>query len=101
VKLFRSVNVNEARIASANHPIVNHVTGQIITVNSVENASLRAPMQGVSTIGFAVNETDAQSNYHSLQASMNRRFSHGLQFSAAYTFSKSIDNPLAPEAGRA
>jgi hypothetical protein len=28
------------------------------------------------------------SNYHSLQASANRRFAHGLQFGFAYTFSK-------------
>lgn len=99
VKLFRSVNVNQAQIASANHPVANVVTREVITVNSTENAQLRAPLQGVSTIGFAVNETDAQSTYHSLQASLNRRFSHGLQFSAAYTFSKSIDNASGPGGG--
>ena len=99
VKLFRSVNVNQAQIASADHPIANAVTGEIITVNSTENSQLRAPMQGVSTIGFAVNKTDAQSAYHSFQASLNRRPSHGLQFSAAYTFSKSIDNASGPGGG--
>ena len=31
------------------------------------------------------------SNYNSLQASLEKRFSKGLQFTAAYTFSKSID----------
>src|SRR5581483_1389011 len=36
--------------------------------------------------------TIANSNYNSLQASAEKRFSHGLQFQAAYTFSKSIDN---------
>jgi hypothetical protein len=30
----------------------------------------------------------ASSNYHALQASVNRRFSRGLQFGVAYTFSK-------------
>jgi hypothetical protein len=30
------------------------------------------------------------SNYNSLQASMRRRFSHGLQFGAAYTFAKAL-----------
>lgn len=34
----------------------------------------------------------ARSTYHSLQASLTRRFSKGLQFLASYTFSKSIDN---------
>jgi hypothetical protein len=33
----------------------------------------------------------ANSNYNSLQASLEKRFSKGLQFQAAYTFSKSID----------
>ena len=33
----------------------------------------------------------ANSNYNSLQASLEKRFSKGLQFEAAYTYSKSID----------
>jgi hypothetical protein len=32
------------------------------------------------------------SNYHSLQASINRRMSHGLTFMANYTWSKELDN---------
>jgi hypothetical protein len=99
VKLFRSVNVNQASIASLNHAITNAVTGEVITVNSIENASLRAPLQGVSTVGFALNESTAQSTYHSLQATVNRRFSRGLQFSGSYTFSKSIDDASNPGGG--
>jgi hypothetical protein len=37
-------------------------------------------------------DTIANSNYNSLQASLEKRFTHGLQFQAAYTWSKSIDN---------
>jgi hypothetical protein len=33
---------------------------------------------------------DSTSNYHSLQISLNRRMSRGLQYSFAYTFSKSL-----------
>jgi hypothetical protein len=36
-------------------------------------------------------DTIANSAYNSLQASLDKRFSHGLQFTAAYTFSKSFD----------
>src|SRR5438874_2255849 len=99
VKLFRSVAVNQAPIASVDHPITNAVTGKVITVNSFDNSLLRAPMQGVSTAFFALNETTAQSRYHSLQATLNRQFSRRLQFSAAYTFSKSIDNGSNPGGG--
>jgi carboxypeptidase family protein len=41
-----------------------------------------------------VNRLDdgAGSTYHSLQVTGNKTFSHGLQFQASYTWSKSIDN---------
>jgi hypothetical protein len=99
VKLFRGVNVNQARIASLDHPIVNAVTGQTITDNTNENAALRAPLQGISTAFFALNESAAQSTYHSLQATLSRSFTRGLQFSASYTFSRSIDNASNPGGG--
>lgn len=37
-------------------------------------------------------ESNANSSYHSLQARSERRLSRGLEFLAAYTFSKSIDD---------
>jgi hypothetical protein len=36
--------------------------------------------------------SEGNSHYHSLQVSVNRRLSHGLQFLASYTYSHSIDN---------
>ncbi len=41
--------------------------------------------------GIFAQDTIASSSYNSLQISLDKRFSHGLQFTAAYTFSKSID----------
>ena len=35
--------------------------------------------------------TIANSAYNGLQASLEKRFGHGLQFEAAYTYGKSID----------
>jgi len=37
-------------------------------------------------------DTIANSNYNALEMMLQKRFSHGLQFQAAYTFSKSIDD---------
>jgi hypothetical protein len=37
-------------------------------------------------------DTIAASNYNALEMMLQKRFSHGLQFQAAYTFSKSIDD---------
>jgi hypothetical protein len=36
--------------------------------------------------------TISNSSYNALQASLEKRFSHGLQFTFAYTFGKSLDN---------
>jgi hypothetical protein len=42
-----------------------------------------------------VRSPGASSDYNSLQASVEKRFSYGLSFLAAYTFSKSIDDSSA------
>lgn len=96
VRLFRQVGINQSQIASVNHPVTNQVTGEVITVNTQENAPLRAPMQGVDTAFFNLNQSNAQSTYHSLQATVNRRLSSRLEFQGSYTFSKSIDNSSLP-----
>jgi hypothetical protein len=96
VKLLRQVAINQAPLASVQHPIFNAVTGASITTNTPGNAPLRAPFQGVATSngssGFIQDQTTAQSTYNSLQLSLTRRLARGLQLQASYTFSKSIDN---------
>ena len=100
VNLLRNVGINQARLASPQQPIINDVTGAMITTNTPANAQLRAPFQGVALSsagnsalpGFGQTQTTAQSTYNSMQVSATRRLSKGLQFLAAYTFSKSIDN---------
>ena len=47
------------------------------------------PIKSVGDVTFV--ENSGLSNYHSLQASTNRRFTKGLQFGVAYTWSKSMD----------
>jgi hypothetical protein len=42
--------------------------------------------------GIFAEDTVAKSNYNSLQALFEKRFSRGLQFQASYTWSKTLDN---------
>jgi hypothetical protein len=104
---------NEAGLASPTSPI----NGQ--TTNSVENLLLRVPYVGFSpsidSIGEFMNTYCASeqacssspytgkpywSRYNSFQFSANKRFSHGVSFSLAYTWSKNIDNISAGTSGR-
>jgi hypothetical protein len=51
------------------------------------------PSDGVPVFSSIFSQnTIANSNYNSLQASLEKRFAQGLQFQVAYTWSKSIDN---------
>ncbi len=43
------------------------------------------------TGSFTSIESDANSNYHSMQVQMNKRFTNGVQFTTAYTWSHAID----------
>ncbi|HWX91901.1 MAG TPA: carboxypeptidase regulatory-like domain-containing protein [Terriglobales bacterium] len=50
------------------------------------------PSDGIDVFSsIFTQDTTAASNYNSLQASLEKRLSHGLQFELAYTWSKSID----------
>ncbi len=67
------------------------------TIRAV-NAGLSAPPTGTTNRidprfqAVTLLDSGANSNYHSFQFQAVRRFSKGLSFSAAYTWSKSIDN---------
>jgi hypothetical protein len=91
-RLFRQVAINQALLATAQAPITNAVTGAVITTNTPDNAQLRAPFQGVSVNGFFMNQSDGESSYDSLQASLARRFMNQLELLASYTFARSIDD---------
>src|SRR5207249_3717598 len=50
------------------------------------------PIDGVPVFSSIFSQdTIANSNYNSFQAMLEKRFSHGLQFQASYTWSKSFD----------
>jgi hypothetical protein len=51
------------------------------------------PVDGTPVFsGIFTENTVARSNYNSLQVMFQKQFSHGLQFQASYTLSKSLDN---------
>jgi len=61
---------------------LNFDGSKALTANLVRN------YPGLAGIRFE--ENASTSNFHSLQVAVNRRFSHGLNFSVAYTFSKAL-----------
>jgi hypothetical protein len=61
--------------------------------NCQPTTGVGCPTDGTEIFGSIFSEdTVAHSNYNSLQALFEKRFSHGLQFQASYTYSKSLDN---------
>ncbi|HUO14930.1 MAG TPA: carboxypeptidase regulatory-like domain-containing protein [Verrucomicrobiae bacterium] len=51
------------------------------------------PVDGIPIFSsIFAEDTIASSSYNALEAMLEKRFSHGLQFQASYTFSKSIDD---------
>ncbi len=78
---------NLLQVISPNQPVYNSATNSFATpfpgsvISALKNAT-----GGVQQI-----QTTSLSTYHSLQTSLTKRFSNGLQFQAAYTFGKSID----------
>jgi hypothetical protein len=65
-----------------------------ITASTFANRNLRVPANfiGIANNRFFGQEQRGSSIYHSLQSSLTHRFTDGLYFQAAYTWSKSIDN---------
>jgi hypothetical protein len=62
-----------------------------LTTDSAANAGERVPFVGLSALLYRF-ESSGNSIYNSLQATLKKDMSHGFQFLAAYTFSKSIDD---------
>jgi len=84
-QLSRFFPYNQPALASPQHPVNG------ITTNTVENAYLRVPVMGfVPTAGEE--QASGASWYNALQVTVRKRFSRGLEFQAAYTWDKSLDN---------
>jgi hypothetical protein len=85
IDLIEGRYINQASLASASSPI----RGQ--TTNTVANIPLRVPYEGFEANStYGVQSTGA-SWYNAAQASLTKRFSHGLQFLASYTYARLLD----------
>ena len=84
--LVRQRSLNQALPASTNNPIKG------VTENTVANIPSRVPIPGVPPDALLVMESEGTSWYNGLEASLTKRLSHGLQFLASYTFSKTLDS---------
>ena len=62
-----------------------------ITTNTSANAALRVPYLGFSGTGIGVDQTISDTRFNSLQATVTKRFSRGLQMQAAYTYARGFD----------
>jgi hypothetical protein len=83
--LLEMISLNQAQLASPSNPI----RGQ--TTNTLANLRLRVPIEGFTPTGLQSVQTSGASWYNSLNASLTKRFSHGLQFLASYTFGRLLD----------
>ncbi|HVZ61180.1 MAG TPA: carboxypeptidase regulatory-like domain-containing protein [Terriglobales bacterium] len=80
--------INAALLASPTAPVNG------ITTNTTANASVRVPYLGFGPAGLGVSLADGDGKFNSLQVTVRKQFSHGLQMQAAYTFSRSFDTAI-------
>jgi len=83
-RLWEFRNFNQALSASPEHPI----NGE--TENTFFNITQRTPVPGVSSLGAGQVMSTGASWYNALVSSLSKRFSHGLQFLASYTWSSAL-----------
>lgn len=76
-KLYRLIDLNQSDLPVANVP-----------------GPLSPGLSALVVQGFGVHlmQSSSNSSYNSLQASLTKRFSNGLQFLASYTYSHSLDD---------
>ncbi len=86
--LLEALSQNQALLASPEDPIRG------LTTNTLANLSQRVPVLGLTPSGAQYTQSEGQSWYNGLEVSLNKHFSHGLQFLASYTFAKDMSTDL-------
>jgi hypothetical protein len=96
VHQYASRTLNEAQLVG--NPLGTNIynapgiAAGLVTTNTVANAALRTPFLGYAPLGLSDSGTFADTKFNSLQATLRKRFSHGLQAQAAYTFSRAFNS---------
>jgi hypothetical protein len=83
--LLRTRTLNQALDASPEDPVRG------VTDNTLANIPLRVPVPGIAADSLKMTESEGESWYSGLEASLTKRLGHSLQFLASYTFSKALD----------
>jgi hypothetical protein len=73
------------------NPFYGIVNNGVLAAKQVSRAQLLRPFPQFTDI-LPLYSSGASSNYHALQASVSKRFSHGIQFEGNYTWAKNIDD---------
>lgn len=92
--LLGNTRPNQALLASPESP----VNGQ--TTNTLQNRNSRVPYLGWAPDGISEHHSLFSSNYHSLQATLSKRYADGMTMRASYTLSRARDNVNASDTGR-
>jgi len=91
--LLRERSINQAVLASPTNPIRG------VTTNTVANVAQRVPFQGFSAASLFDIENAGAAWYNALDVSLNKRFSHGLQFLASYTYARLLSTDSFASSG--
>jgi hypothetical protein len=81
------------------HDVTPGATGDSCTLAAYYNIPALYNCNPALDTGIAAFRSNTQSNYNSLQVRLEKRFSHGLQYEAAYTFAHALDNASSASLG--
>ena len=91
--LFRQRSANQALDATPSNPVRGETT------DTLANLPLRVPLVGWDPQNLTVIESEGASWFNALESSLSKRFTHGLQFLASYTWSRSLSTDLNSTTG--
>jgi len=100
VKLLEGLAKNQSGLASPSNPIRGVTTNIAEGVDGGANIDDRVPYAGIGTDGqLSITGTSASSHFNALETTMSKRFSHGLQFLSALTWSRNFDSDTVGTGG--